>query len=527
MLNGSVDSGVGWNSVSLPDRRKRESHYDIAVVGGGTAGAALAGLLARHRDRHVALIEAGPDFGGLSEGRWPESFLDARRIPYDVHDWGYTGLAHAMQTDPIAFDRAKLIGGCSSHNGCIALLGHYRDYDHWSNLGNPGWSWGSVRPSFERAMRGLRVRQVDDEEITPFQRLFMGGAVAAGLPRVPDLNNPSEIEGVAPAPVNIHDGTRWNTALGYLDPVRAQGNLTIIADAIVDTVEFDGDRATGVTFLVDDRRRSLTADRIVLSAGAYGSPAILQRSGVGPAELLRRVDVEVRRDLSGVGARLTDHPAVALTYRGSNELDALMDRFEDESWLPDEQVLAKARSSLCTDAFDLHLYAVSGRDEDTGGRTYTVHVACVAPMSDGHLRISSSDPHAALEIDHGYLTDPEGHDARVMLDGIALAREAMRSAIDAGLLLEEMTPGVAVTTRDDLQAHLYRSIGIYYHPACSCRMGPSPERGAVVDSLGRVHGFDNLWVCDASIFPTLMRANTNLPSVMVAEHLAPVIAAGP
>jgi choline dehydrogenase len=326
--------------------------------------------------------------------------------------------------------------------------------------------------------------------------------------------------------VNIRDGTRWNSALAYLDPVRAQTNLTIISDALVDRVELDGSRARGISFLVGGRRRRVAGDRIVLSAGAYGSPGILQRSGIGPADLLRNHGVEVVREMPGVGSNLADHPSIEISFRGSGDLDAEMDRFEATGWLPDEQVLAKTRSSLCTDAFDLHLYAVTGRDPDDRHWIYNAYASCVAPRSSGAVHITSSNPEEPPVIEHGYLTDLDGHDRRVLAEGIELVRRIMRPAIESGALIEELRPGADRTSASDLEDYVNRSVGIYYHPASTCRMGPSTDSTAVVDSLGRVHGFENLWVCDASIFPVLMRANTNLPSAMVAEHLAPVIAAG-
>ena len=247
---------------------------DLLVVGGGTAGAALAGIVARDGDRSVVLLEAGPDYGPLAAGRWPADLLDARRLPLS-HEWGHAGLAHPSHTEQTAFNRARVIGGCSSHNGCVALLGHREDYDTWARLGNEGWGWESVAPAFERAKRGLLVRLVDDAEVTPFQAAFVEAAVAAGIPRVRDLNDPDDVAGVAASPVNIFEGMRWNSALGYLDPVRDRPNLTVVGDALVERVVLDDGRAVAVEAILDGERVRIAARRIVLAAGAYGSPAIL------------------------------------------------------------------------------------------------------------------------------------------------------------------------------------------------------------------------------------------------------------
>ncbi len=491
---------------------------DVLIVGGGTSGAALAGLLARDPNRSVLLLEAGPDYGAMSEGRWPAELLDASTIPL-THDWGYSGLTHDNQSEPRAFDRARVIGGCSAHNGCVELVGHRRDYDRWAELGNEGWSWDEVAPAFERAKEGLRVRIPRDQEVTPYQAAFIEGAVAAGVPRVDDLNVPDDLAGVAPSPVNIVNGVRWNAALGYLDAVRGQGNLTVVGDALVDRVIFDGRRAVAVEAIVNGQRQRYEAGRIVLSAGAYGSPSILLRSGVGPAGDLEELGVEVLHDLPGVGRNLTDHPMAGLRLRPSAKLLSQMEVFGMVNWLPDEQALLKARSSHCDEAFDLHLFAVSGREED-GSYRLAIEVSCVDPRSAGRLTLPSTDPAATPLIDHGYLTDPAGRDLAVMLDGVALARRIADHMRDEGLVEDELAPGANVTSQDDLSRWIESAVGIYYHPACSCKMGPASDPLAVVDPRGSVHGLEGLSICDASIFPVLMRANTNLPAAMLAEHMA-------
>lgn len=503
----------------MADSRPIPANADLLVIGGGTSGAALAGIVARDTDLNVVLLEAGPDYDALSDGRWPADLLEARTIPAS-HNWGYEGLAHSAQTTPIPFSRACVIGGCSSHNGCVALLGHRRDYDRWAELGNTGWDWDSVAPSFERAKRGLRVRDVPDDELTPFHRAFVDGAVAAGIPRSVGMNDPDETQGVSGSPVNIYDGMRWNSALGYLDPVRDKPNLTVVGGALVDRVEIRDGRAIAAHAVIDGETIRIEAGRIVLSAGAYGSPSILLRSGIGPADELSALDIRSNHDLPGVGRSLADHPAVGVIYRGSPALEAAMDEFSRDHWTPDEQALLKARSSHCREAFDLHLFSVVMRDPDTGQRRYWVSVSSVAPRSYGAVRLASADPGDAPLIDHGYLTDEDREDIGVLLDGTLLARDVMARPIAQGWFTEELAPGPAIVGREELIGWIENTVGIYYHPACTCRMGPASDPGAVVDPNGRVHGIDDLYVCDASIFPVIMRANTNLPAAMVAEHLA-------
>jgi choline dehydrogenase len=493
----------------LPDE------IDVLVAGGGTSGAALAGLLARDTDLRVVVLEAGPDYGALADGRWPRELLDASTIPRS-HDWGYAGIGHASHIHLTDYDRARVIGGCSAHNGCVALLGHRRDYDHWAELGNDGWDWESVAPAFERARQGLRVRLVEDHELTPFQRRFIDGAVAAGIPRVRDMNDPDDPVGVASSPVNIFDGMRWNTALGYLDPVRGQPNLTVLGNVLIDRVVIEGGRAVAVDALIAGEPARISAARIVVAAGAYGSPAILLRSGIGPADELRALDIAVTHDLPGVGRGLTDHPGVHLQLGNPTALGAEMDAQLAAGWLPDEQTLAKARSRHCAEAFDLHVYAVSHQSKATGAWGYLIEIANVTPRATGTVKLASTRPSAAPLIEHAFLSDPDEADLEVLVDGVELAGEILETAP----LVDAFGPGPGRIERADLAEYVRSNVGIYYHPACSCRMGPAGDATVVVDPRGKVHGLDSLYICDASIFPVIMRANTTLPAVMLAEHMA-------
>ncbi len=498
---------------------------DLLIVGGGTAGSALAGIVARETDLRILLLEAGPDYGPHSAGRWPSELLDARRFGL-THDWGYAGRLQPQHKVSRPFERGRVLGGSSSHNGCIVRLGHRRDYDHWAELGNAGWDWESVAPAFQRAVTAMRVRQPDAAEATPFQAAVIASSVAAGIPEVDDLNDPDAVAGVGLAPVNIQDGIRWNAAFGYLDPVRDRPNLEIVGNALVDRVVTENGRAVAVEAIIDGLRMRIPAARIVLAGGAYGSPAILLRSGVGDPGELAQFDIEPVRDLSGVGKRLTDHVTIPLQYWGNAALDEQMDAFEVAGWLPDEQALAKARSSHCDEAFDLHVYSLSRRDAESGRWFYHIAAALMTPHSHGSVRLTSRDPEATLSIDHGYLTDPEGYDMAVLTDGLDLVQRIVAQSPLADLLTVERRSGAAHISREDAPEFILSYAGIDYHPACTCRMGPASDLEAVVDASGKVHGLDGLYVCDASIFPTLMRANTNLPAAMVAEKLAGVIGAG-
>lgn len=492
---------------------------DTVVIGGGTAGAAIAGLLAEHSEETVLLLEAGPDYGPFATGRWPADLTDAGAIP-TTHDWGYhSGEQSAPRV--IGFERARVIGGCSSHNGCAAIWGSSLDYDGWAALGNSGWSTDEMRPLFSAASERLRVKIPEPAEITPFQRAALDAAAEAGIPRVADLNNLDENLGMAPSPVNIVNGVRWNTAFAYLDPVRERSNLTIVGDAACDRLEIRSGRANAVIVAGREGPVRLEAGRVIVAAGTYGSPAILTRSGVGDPSELRAAGITSIIDLQGVGRNLHDHPRISLNYAGTRELEAMMTAFARDHWMPEEQTIAKAQSSRCPRGFDLHIYPVGGPDPSTRtGWRWTLEVACMTPRSRGTLRISSADNAAPPIIDHRYLSDPEDEDLRVLADGVALAREIAGKPALSRLVSMEFLPGSRAATRIQVESFVRANCLHYYHPVGTCRMGPASDHFAVVDSRGRIHGLDNAYVADASIMPVIPRANTNLPALVVGERIA-------
>lgn len=494
---------------------------DTVVIGGGTAGAAVAGLLAEGSGQSVLLLEAGPDYGPFDSElpRWPRELLDAAAIP-TTHDWGYRSGKTDASRD-ITYERARVIGGCSSHNGCAAIWGSSVDYDGWSALGNPGWSTDELRPLFRAASERLRVRIPAPEDVAPFQRIAMDAAAAAGIPRVADLNNLDENIGMAPSPANIVNGVRFNTAFAYLDPVRERSNLTIVGDSPCDRLEIKSGRVNAVVVAGRETPIRVEVGRVIVAAGTYGSPAILLRSGIGDPSELRAAGITPMHDLGGVGRNLHDHPRITLSYAGTRELEEMMAAFAREHWMPEEQTIAKARSSRCREAFDLHIYPVGGHDRrTTTGWNWTLEVACLTPRSRGRLRLASPDCAAAPIIDHRYLSDPEDDDLRVLADGVALAREIAAKPALSRLAGSEISPGSAIAARGEIEAFVRANCLHYFHPVGTCRIGPASDPAAVVDSRGRIHGLDNAYVADASIMPVIPRANTNLPALVIGERIA-------
>lgn len=489
-------------------------YADTIVVGGGSAGAAVAGLLAGRRDQSVLLLEAGPDYGPLSEGRWPSDLLDGR-IVAETHDWAYTSDASNGQPGH-SLERARVIGGCSSHNGCIALWGSRVDYDGWAAAGNIGWSTEEVLPYFRRASERLKVRDFEAEEITPFHGACLEAMVGAGVPTIDDLNDIDENFGAAISPVNIREGVRWNASFAYLDPVRDGEHLTVVGEALVNRVNLEGQRAVSVDMVVGGEAATVGAGRVVLCAGAYESPSVLMRSGVGPASELSRLGIEVRVGLSGVGENLHDHPAFSVHYRSTPLFDSMMDEFIAGSrTVYAEQSLAKARSSGCAEAFDLHIAPIAFLDREPSGQwRFKIAVGNMAPKSRGRLTLRDADPRSVPIIDTGYFTDPEDSDIGVVMDGLKLTREIARQRPLAELIGAELEETAGVESAKEVKLKSLH----YYHPVGTCKMGPDTDAGAVVDAGGKVRGLDNLYVADASIMPVVPRANTNLPAVMVAER---------
>jgi choline dehydrogenase len=500
------------------------SYVDTVIVGGGTAGAVLAGRLAERSDRSILVLEAGPDYGPRHGGGWPAPLLDARALPVQGHDWEYRSTsAHGLSG--LALERARVIGGCSAHNGCAAIWGSRVDYDHWERLGNPGWGAEALQPLFRLANERLQVRRPAPGEITPWHQAVLDAAPGAGLPLIDDLNDLDGDIGIAPAPVNIVGGVRWNTAFAYLDPVRDRTNLHILGQVLVDRVILRGGRVAGLEAIGPEGRFRVETSQVVLCGGAYGSPAVLLRSGIGAPDDLRALGIPPVHALPGVGRNLHDHPAFTLQYAGTEVLVAALEAFRDAgNWLPEEQTIAKARSRRCVEAFDLHLYPVGGpAGPGSSSWTFSIPVAAMTPRSRGSLRLAGPGPDLPQIIDHGYLTDLEGHDLEVLLDGIEMARALTAQSPLATLIGAEIGPGATLDDRAALRQAVPSLSNHYYHPVGTCKMGPAGDPDAVVDAAGRVHGLEGLYVADAAIIPVIPRANTNLPCAVIGEKIAALL----
>lgn len=478
-------------------------HHDFIVVGGGSAGCAVAAELV-NRGYRVALVEAGPDYGAFDDAQWPADLVDAQGLA-DSHDWNY----HA---DRWVFQRARVMGGCSSHNGCIAAVGHRQDYDDWKL---PGWSSAEVAPVYKRVVDTMKVRTYQTHEAGPFHARCIEAATSAGWRIISDLCDLDGNDGFGLEDVNIVGHTRWNTAFAYIDPIRRQperaARLTIIDRALVNTFE---EHSNGVTLSIirDNKTATISADQLILSAGVYGTPEILQRSGIGDPALLQKLDIPVRVPSVKTGLNLHDHPMIHVDRRVGPQLQQWLDDASASGFLPEEQTLGKAISSHAKGGlFDLHLFPLCASTQTSRlhGRV-EIKVACMTPQSRGTLAITSKHPHVLAAIDHNYLGDSAGHDLAVLKDGVALANELFEQSA-----LSELLGDPIIDTSTD--AGIRQHVAHYYHPVGTCAMGLQSDDVCKPD--GRVNGLERVAVADASLMPQIPRANTNLPSIMIGERI--------
>jgi choline dehydrogenase len=533
------------------------AYADAVVVGGGTAGATLAGRLAERTGQSVLLLEAGPDYGPYSAGGWPPVLLDAREMAVSTHSWNYESAATHGKPG-LLLERARVLGGCSSHNGCAAVWGHREDYDGWAalitsagssnagdlelgtagdlELGTTGWETESLLPLFETVMRKMRVSIPAPEELTPWHQACLQAAPGAGFPVREDLNDIDLTHGIAINPVNIvANGVRWNSAFAYLDPVRDRAYLTIRGNVLADRLLIEGGRVVGLQAVGPDGPVVVRAGRVVLCAGAYGSPLTLMRSGIGAPDELRELGIAPVHQLPGVGRNLQDHALIPLLYSGTPELIESMARFEAGGGLMREEgTTVVARSSQCQGPFDLHIYPISSRVADSWARDlhrregsagwlFGVASALLSPRSRGTICLSSREPEAPPRIDHAYFTDQDDRDVAALVDGIELSREFAASEPLKSLIGTEDEPGVSFADREELARYVRANSAHAYHPVGTCKMGPASDPMAVVDSRGKVHGLDGLYVADAAIMPVIPRANTNIPVAVIAEKIASLL----
>ena len=524
---------------------------DYVVVGAGSAGCVLAARLAASGAR-VVLVEAGGS-DRTTLVRKPGLIAAVHSVPQLKArlDWGYYSVPQANALDRrIPQTRGKVLGGSASVNGMLFVRGNAANYDSWAAEGCGGWSYADVLPSFKKLetwedgegdFRGgsgpIRVRRQAD--VTTATLGFMEAfADTAGVKVLDDYNGESQ-EGIGIVQQSADGGLRYSSSVGYLDH-HGMPHLDIVTGVTVSRVVLEKGRAVGVEVIADGGARQVVraAREVVLSAGVFGSAQLLQLSGIGPAEHLRSVGVEVVQDLP-VGDNLHDHLFVPMCFlmpeaRNKGTAPYFARGFVKEitrggTWVGRTvfEAVGFVRSPSADTIPDLQIHVLPwsypGPNQDAPvrhkadpRRTLTVMPTLIYPKSRGTLRLASADPLAAPLIDPAYLHEPA--DARLLLDGMEMVREAMAHRSLAGRMLGETAPGSVHADRAALAAELPNRATTVYHPVGTCRMGV--DERAVVDPQLRVRGVEGLRVADASIMPSIVGGNTNAAALMIGEHAA-------
>jgi choline dehydrogenase len=533
---------------------KSFGEFDYVIAGGGTAGCVLANRLSADPDVTVLLLEAG----GKDDWIWihiPIGYLKCINNPRT--DWCYkTEAEPGLNGRSIIYARGKVLGGCSSINGMLYLRGQVRDYEEWAQItGDARWNWESVLPVFKRSedyWGGADEMHGDQGEWrVEKQRLhwdildrYTQAAQEAGIPFRQDYNRGDNF-GIGHFEVNQKKGVRWNSSKAMLRPVLHRPNLKVVTGALIDKLAMEGKEARGVEFSLDGVPHKVTARiETLLTAGAIGSPAILQRSGIGPANLLQNRGIPLLHESPGVGGNLQDHLQLRMIFKvhGIKTLNQRANSLWGKAMMGLEYALFRSgplsmapsqlggffhsSPEVATPDLEFHVQPLSLEkfgDPLHPFPAFTASVCNLRPTSRGVVHIRDRNPATAPVIAPNYLSTD--NDRLVAARALRLTRNIVAQPAMAPYRPEEHQPGA----QKQSDAELARAAGdigtTIFHPTCTCAMGRADDPNAVVDSELRVRGIGRLRVVDASIMPTITSGNTNAPTVMIAERGSELILA--